>query len=431
MNRTRTDELIDELKDLEGKIASTLRSQADKIEVAVSQVDLSWSASTLGHHAEIYYMNFQRPPHPFNAEWGTQLGMPDGWGTPTVEQVQAEIERLSGVDLKKWDAEYDDALSKLSDAKSALMIEIPSPPLSADEKYRGLASEIESISFDHSYQKDCLAQSMNANRPSISRDMRAISAGGVRIPANLYYSARIEGLRYTQKNVAALIKNVKLLLRYFELHQESEAAKKDVEVHSMFSQMTNNPLTLRKGDGTTQPFRGLVTKGQVITFESTLPVEEGDIVERELPNHQTEQFEILDTGFYSAHGGIQAHYQMKVRKVTASPISLHGSATTTNVYNVHGPNARINNQSVDQSHNLVGVGEDELFQKLKDVIQASIDASIQREQLLLAIGEMQENAGKRSFAEKFQNFMSLAGNCMTVVTPFLPALANLAASAQS
>jgi hypothetical protein len=187
------DELLGELKDLEVDIASTLAPQAGKIRAAVSQIDLSWSGSTLGHHAEIYYKNFQRPPYPFNSEWGTQMGMPEGWFMPTVEQVQAEIERLSGVDLKRWDAEYDAAVSQLADTKSALMVEIPSPPPKADEKYRRLASEIESVRFDHSHQKDCLAQSINANRPSISRDMRAISAGGVRIPANLYYDARIDG----------------------------------------------------------------------------------------------------------------------------------------------------------------------------------------------------------------------------------------------
>ena len=143
-----------------------------------------------------------------------------------------------------------------------------------------------------------------------------------------------------------------------------------------------------------------------------------------------EQFEITDTGFYSGHGGIAANYQMKVRKITGRvDIAASAPPVTHIVYNVHGPNARINNQSVDQSHNLVGVGEDELFQKLKDAIQGTALESQHRDLLISAVDEMHSSAGQPTFAGKFQNFMALASNCMTVVTPFLPALANLAVSA--
>ena len=72
------------------------------------------------------------------------------------------------------------------------------------------------------------------------------------------------------------------------------------------------------------------------------------------------------------------------------------------------------------------LGEDELFQKLEDALQAASTDTTQHERLLVAVDEMNAHAGKPSFGDKFQNFM--ASNCMTVVTPFLAALANLAAS---
>jgi hypothetical protein len=121
---------------------------------------------------------------------------------------------------------------------------------------------------------------------------------------------------------------------------------------------------------------------------------------------------------------------MKIRKITDRVGPSAATGSITNIYNVHGPNARFNSQSVDQSHNVVRVDEGELFQKLKEAIQAASANSTQREQLLQAVDDMNEHAGRSSFGDKFQSFIALASNCMTVVTPFLPALANLAASVQ-
>lgn len=149
-----------------------------------------------------------------------------------------------------------------------------------------------------------------------------------------------------------------------------------------------------------------------------------------MPNGQVDRFEIRDTGFQPGLPPLGPHYQMKLRKITDRIASGEPASSITNIYNVHGPNARFNNQSVDQSHNVVGIGEDELFQKLREAIQAGSADSTQREQLLVAVDEMSAHAGKPSFGDRFQSFMTLASNCMTVITPFLPALANLAASAQ-
>jgi hypothetical protein len=430
MDQTRITELLDDFQADARKFASDIIPDAEKIGAAVRRIGSSWSGSTLGHHSEIYYRNFQRPPLPFNAEWGTQMGMPEGWYMPTVEEVESAIVSLSGVDLTTWKDRYETARTRLSDAKAALVVELPSSTLCADEKLRVLVSRIEEVRFDDSHAKEYLLQQLNAHRSSVSRDLRAISAGGVILPTHLCYDALVGGARHTQESIQVIIKEVNLLLRYLELHKQSDAVEAPVEMHNMLSQLTNDPLTLRKLDGTTQPFRGRISRNTVITFDSKLPIREGDVVERDLPNGETEQFEIVDAGFQSGYGGIQAHYQMKVRKVTGR-IDLRASAApVTNIYNVHGPNARINNQSIDQSHNLVGVGEDELFQKLKDVIQSAGVETSQRDLLLKSVDEMHASAGQSTFASKFQSFIALAANCITVVTPFLPALANLAASAR-
>jgi len=425
MDRTRIEKLVQDIQaTLKG--LSPLMQQGEKIAAAVDVVSRSWSRSTLGHHAEIYYMDFQRPPYPFNAEWGTQNGMPRGWFTATYEEVEQELARLSGVDLRRWKSDYQTALTQLAEDKDALLVELPPASHFDDEKYERLISKLESADFDGTFANEHARKQMNAYRASISRDVRAISAGGASLPAHLQYDSLVAGLRHATENASALVKNTTLLLRHIQVNHESAAAKSKVEVHRMFDDMMTDTLTLHG-----HTFQGLVTSGKITTFESSLKVEEGDIIERAIENGRTEQYEVTDTGFVSSKLGIQAHYQMKVRKVTGRIATMQASAPApvTHIYNVHGPNARINNQSVDQSQNVVGVNEAELFEKLKEAIRASVAETTQQQQLLHAIEEMAANTGKATFSEKFQQFMGFAANCMTVVTPFLPALAALAASA--
>lgn len=125
MDRARVEQIIDELTAQESQGFSTLVADGEKIRSATSLVGLSWSGSTLGHHAEMYYDRFQRPPRKFNAEWGTVKGWPAGWLTPTVDEIEAEIRRLSSVDLAGWKVQYQATMSNLRDLRDALVVEIP------------------------------------------------------------------------------------------------------------------------------------------------------------------------------------------------------------------------------------------------------------------------------------------------------------------
>jgi hypothetical protein len=193
--------------------------------------------------------------------------------------------------------------------------------------------------------------------------------------------------------------------------------------------MTNNPFTLVKNDGRKVEFKGLLGPKSLTTFDHKLPVEDGDTVERTLPNGMLERFQVIDTGFHSGlSGAIGPHYQMKVQKLGMPISTLRASAgTVTNIYNVHGPNARVNLQSVDSSSNIANIGETELFDKIRSAIEAGVMGP-QRDQMLSAVMELQTSVGSESFPDKFQKLLSFSANAMTVLGPFLPALGQLAAS---
>jgi hypothetical protein len=95
------------------------------------------------------------------------------------------------------------------------------------------------------------------------------------------------------------------------------------------------------------------------------------------------------------------------------------------VYNVSGPNARINIQSTDLSTNIVNVESAALFDKLRNVIQESVLDSEAVKHLSEQVDAMQAAAGTHAFAQAYQKFISVAADHLTLFLPFLPALTQL------
>lgn len=151
MDRARVGEILSDLTALETRAIFMLEPDAQAIGTAAHQVGLSWIRSPLGHHAKMHFEYFQRPTREcrFNAEWGTQVGWPRGWLTPTVEEIEAEISRIGGVDLASWKERCEAMMSKLRDLPDSLLVEIPSKAANPDPRFARIVSDIEAAKFDH------------------------------------------------------------------------------------------------------------------------------------------------------------------------------------------------------------------------------------------------------------------------------------------
>jgi hypothetical protein len=170
--------------------------------------------------------------------------------------------------------------------------------------------------------------------------------------------------------------------------------------------------------------RAAVTPGKVFIDNGGLPLEEGDTLERALPNGLVERYRVLDRGYFAAFHGQAAHYQAKVEKESAPRPRSTGSI----VYNVSGPNARINVHSSDNSTNVVNVAPAQLFKQLVAAIEAGVQADTERKALITRVSALEEGSRSGSFLSAYQQFIAAAANHMTIVAPFLPALAQLANS---
>ena len=187
-----------------------------------------------------------------------------------------------------------------------------------------------------------------------------------------------------------------------------------------FNSLMRDKVTLIKKDGNRfENIRAFVQSDKIFTDDPAIPIEDGDVFERTLLNGIVERYTILDAGYRQGTGGIKSHYQSVVRKQTKIDLSTQSSPI---VYNLTGPNVRVNIQSIDSSTNLVEVEPTELFGR----IRAAIDQSVQDGELLKKlqekVTELEKTQGTPGFAARYKELMALAANHMTLLAPFIPAL---------
>lgn len=120
-----------------------------------------------------------------------------------------------------------------------------------------------------------------------------------------------------------------------------------------FDDMMNDAVTLVKKDGTVvkEGIKAQVSKGSIITFDASLPIEPGDHFVRLQQSGLAEDYIVIDPGYISGIGGragIPNHFQSRVRRSDA-PVAPP-STIINNIHN-HGPNSRVNINSVDNSTN--------------------------------------------------------------------------------
>jgi len=71
----------------------------------------------------------------------------------------------------------------------------------------------------------------------------------------------------------------------------------------------------RRGEVLYQNIKTVFADSIFLIEDTTLIFEEGDIIEKTLPNGISERYEILETGYTEGLGSISAHFQVKVKKI--------------------------------------------------------------------------------------------------------------------
>lgn len=143
---------------------------------------------------------------------------------------------------------------------------------------------------------------------------------------------------------------------------------------SIFDELMTDTVTLMKQDGAIfEEIKASVQKNKIFISRSDFLIESGDFIQREMSNGGKETYEVIDPGFHEKFHDIPAGYQMDVRKLGLPEAQ---KAIQSITYNINGHNARINQNSVDNSTNTVIISNDaaELLDALRSEIgNLSID----------------------------------------------------------
>jgi hypothetical protein len=100
-----------------------------------------------------------------------------------------------------------------------------------------------------------------------------------------------------------------------------------------------------------------------------------------------------------------------------------GGIVTQNIH-FHGPNARLNLHSTDNSSNVVSISNDKTFVQMREAAQ-SVQDELEREKILAHIAELERSKGSTNFLSAYQTFISVVADHMTVFGPFIPLLTQM------
>ncbi|MEX0597392.1 MAG: hypothetical protein WD512_12935 [Candidatus Paceibacterota bacterium] len=190
---------------------------------------------------------------------------------------------------------------------------------------------------------------------------------------------------------------------------------------SIFKQFNNENVTLIKTNGDRyEDVEASVQSDMIFIEDTSLPVEEGDTFIRKLPNGLIEKYKVLDRGFHEKFSSMPAHYQVKVHKLSGIKQAKSGKT----IYNL-GDNSRVNINSNDSSINIINMESKHLFAEIKSKVEENIESQNERRELLLRLEELEKAQNTPSFSEKYADFMALAANHTTILTPYFPALTQL------
>jgi len=159
----------------------------------------------------------------------------------------------------------------------------------------------------------------------------------------------------------------------------------------------------------------IVQPKKIFIKDKTAPIEEGDFFEITLPSGIVQKKKVIDPGYFGDHPKFPA-YQCEVEN-----IKMENSKAKQSIYNISGPNSRININSIDHSKNQVNLSEKDIFKEL----EKAIDRIENNQKIKENLNELRAHQKKESFTQKYKEFISACANHMSIISPFIPALTEM------
>jgi hypothetical protein len=192
-----------------------------------------------------------------------------------------------------------------------------------------------------------------------------------------------------------------------------------------FEEFLTSEIKIIKPDGNVLgPFKASVQGREIYFFEVQYPVSTGDKVLRELPNGMKETYAVENAEYeegFPPH--IEPSYKLHVRKEDDQ--TRRRTLSHTNIFNVSGDFSRVNFQSDDHSLNVQNQPQT-IFDAAREKLQTELKDEALLGQILEHLEAMEEAKSQSTWATAYSKFIAGLANHVTIIAPFLPALAETA-----
>ena len=181
----------------------------------------------------------------------------------------------------------------------------------------------------------------------------------------------------------------------------------------------NDIVTVIDQSGTTRgQTKAVIGKNRISTLDTSILVEDGDTIERDLPHGRKETFSVTHVQFKRGIGRIKDFYEITTRNPNSLP--NRPSKPGVSVYVTDSPHTRVNLNSVDSACYMVSIRANEVFQQTRDLLEAGVEDDEERADLLHSVNEMESAHETQDFITKYKDFMGLAANHITSLDPSHP-----------
>lgn len=196
-----------------------------------------------------------------------------------------------------------------------------------------------------------------------------------------------------------------------------------------FNDLMTDTVNLLKRDGKViSNISSSVQKSKIFIQRSDILIETGDLIQRSMTNGAEETYKVIDPGFHEKFHSIPAGYQMDVIKLGLPEAK---AAVQHITYNVSGVNNRFNQNSIDNSINILNSNPE--IQEHISALRDEIDRlSLSKEEQLASyevidVVESQFEGGKPSKAvvQMLLNGLPNAGSIATISSFLLSLLDKL------
>ena len=190
----------------------------------------------------------------------------------------------------------------------------------------------------------------------------------------------------------------------------------------MFERLLNDTISLMKKNGDCfDAIKASVQPDKIIIDRSDIVIETGDLIRRKMSNGGEETYEVIDPVFYEKFNGLPAHYQIDVIKLGVPQAK---KAIQNITFNISGKNARLNQNSVDLSTNIVNVNQ-ELINHVNDLRAEVIKQELSKEvvELVDAIeGQVCSENPSKSVVSSLVKSLPKLGNIASIGSLIIAAL---------